>query len=407
MLASGTLGYVLTSNGAAAPSWQAVSAANSTITNDVATAVAVYPTWVTANTGNLPLKVSSTTLSFVPSTGTMLLGASTGVGAFNMGVGTGGRNLSWGVAGNNYTNIWSAFSTGNTNIANSLRGDTTGDNYLSSVSASSGRALIRLEGTSGSVGAIAFFTNAATTTADGTAITPTERMRINSVGNIGIGAAPSATIRMTLTTSTNVNNDGINITNPSSASQGNLWVNGTTGASLPNWPYSTVLESVPASTGNLILSAFANNILFQTGSARTERMRIDTTGNVMIGNTTPVTILTVTGTVTATAFNATSTKRVKKAIKNIGKTYLDKFANLKPREYDRKDNKAHEFGFIAEEMALVYPEVVGNDTSGKPAGIDYGKLSTILTAKVQEQQKIIEKLQSQMAKVMELLKGSK
>jgi hypothetical protein len=47
----------------------ATNATNTGITEDVATASAVYPTWVTANTGNLPQKVSSTKLSFVPSTG--------------------------------------------------------------------------------------------------------------------------------------------------------------------------------------------------------------------------------------------------------------------------------------------------------------------------------------------------
>jgi hypothetical protein len=47
----------------------ATNAINTAITNDVATATSVYPTWVTANTGNLPQTVSSTKLSFVPSTG--------------------------------------------------------------------------------------------------------------------------------------------------------------------------------------------------------------------------------------------------------------------------------------------------------------------------------------------------
>ena len=117
--------------------------------------------------------------------------------------------------------------------------------------------------------------------------------------------------------------------------------------------------------------------------------------------------LTASGTVTAATFNTTSTKRVKKAIKNLSKSYLTKFAQLKPREYDRKDYKAHEFGFIAEEMASVYPEVVNIGTDGLPSGIDYGKLSTILTAKIQEQQKTIELLQSQMSEVLELLKGNK
>jgi len=47
----------------------AATATTTGITDDVATATPVYPTWVTANTGNLPQKVSSTKLSLVPSTG--------------------------------------------------------------------------------------------------------------------------------------------------------------------------------------------------------------------------------------------------------------------------------------------------------------------------------------------------
>lgn len=47
----------------------AANATNTAITNDTSTASSVYPTWVTANTGNLPQKVTSTKLSFVPSTG--------------------------------------------------------------------------------------------------------------------------------------------------------------------------------------------------------------------------------------------------------------------------------------------------------------------------------------------------
>jgi hypothetical protein len=111
--------------------------------------------------------------------------------------------------------------------------------------------------------------------------------------------------------------------------------------------------------------------------------------------------ITFTSTVAAVSFNATSTKRVKKKVKNLSKDTLAKFTLLKPREYDRKDYEAHEFGFIAEEMELVYPEVVGKDAEGKPSGIDYGKLSTILTAKVLEQQGVIEKLQSDVASLLQ------
>lgn len=58
----------------------ATNATNTAITNDAATAVAVYPTWVTANTGNLPQKTTSAALSFVPSTGVLTAKFSTSAG---------------------------------------------------------------------------------------------------------------------------------------------------------------------------------------------------------------------------------------------------------------------------------------------------------------------------------------
>ena len=78
--AAGTSSEVLISAGAGSPTWAsqsslavgtATNATNTAITDDAATAVAVYPTWVAANTGNLPQKVTSTKLSFIPSTGAL------------------------------------------------------------------------------------------------------------------------------------------------------------------------------------------------------------------------------------------------------------------------------------------------------------------------------------------------
>lgn len=61
----------------------ATNATNTAITDDTTTNATTYPTWVTANTGNLPQKVSSTKLSFNPSTGafssTSFIGAGTGL----------------------------------------------------------------------------------------------------------------------------------------------------------------------------------------------------------------------------------------------------------------------------------------------------------------------------------------
>lgn len=50
----------------------AAIASNTTVTDDLTTTSTVYPTWVTSNTGNLPQKVTSSRLSFVPSTGALV-----------------------------------------------------------------------------------------------------------------------------------------------------------------------------------------------------------------------------------------------------------------------------------------------------------------------------------------------
>jgi hypothetical protein len=60
----------------------ATNAVNTAITNDTSTAAIVYPTWVTANTGNLPQKVSSTKLTFNPSTGVLTVTGGIGGGVF-------------------------------------------------------------------------------------------------------------------------------------------------------------------------------------------------------------------------------------------------------------------------------------------------------------------------------------
>ncbi len=56
-------------SGNATTATTATNATNTAITDDTTTNATMYPTWVTAATGNLPQKVSSTKMSFNPSTG--------------------------------------------------------------------------------------------------------------------------------------------------------------------------------------------------------------------------------------------------------------------------------------------------------------------------------------------------
>jgi hypothetical protein len=61
------------------------SSTNAAITNDTATNAAMFPVWVTANTGNLPLKVTSTKLTFNPATSMLAVAGSVSVSGSNGG----------------------------------------------------------------------------------------------------------------------------------------------------------------------------------------------------------------------------------------------------------------------------------------------------------------------------------
>lgn len=81
----GSTGDVLTVSGGV-PVWSAAASVASavTIANDTTTNATMFPTWVTANSGNLPLKVTSTKLTFNPSTGAL----SSPLGVFSTSVST-------------------------------------------------------------------------------------------------------------------------------------------------------------------------------------------------------------------------------------------------------------------------------------------------------------------------------
>jgi hypothetical protein len=245
-------------------------------------------------------------------------------------------------------------------------------------------------------------------------------VRSFSAGTTGFTPSSATTGAVTLAGTLNVANGGTGVT----SSTGTVSVVLNTaptfatsidgGATFGAFASSTALTlgytGTAASTTNISTGAVAasttKTINIGTGGAASS------TTNVNIGSTNGGTVtsnsnFTVSGTATATAFNATSTKRVKKAIKKLNIKYLDSFSSLKPVEYKRKGSDKQEIGFIAEDMAKIYPEIVGLDDKGRPGSIDYSRLSTILTAKVQEQQSAIDRLEKTVAKLVEMLGESK
>jgi len=101
----GGSGTILTSDGTA-PVWTSPSSITANVatyvatTDDTTTATAVYPVWVSASSGNNAVKVSSTKITFTPSTGTLQTTLFSGSGA-NL-TALNGSNVSSGTVGISY-----------------------------------------------------------------------------------------------------------------------------------------------------------------------------------------------------------------------------------------------------------------------------------------------------------------
>ena len=215
----------------------------------------------------------------------------------------------------------------------------------------------------------------------------------------------------------------------------------------------------------------SNGMLFET--AKTERMRINTSGYVGIGMNSPDAQLCIRGTTSANgtvqivaassgknmdcmalqkgggshiigfrdgtstmgqirangsgglAYDTSSDERLKENIVDMN-SMINKVMSIKCREYDWKESKKHDFGFIAQEIYELFPHLRPDvscycdcsdncfdkdepvDKDGNPYyyGLDYGEFTPYLIKAFQEQNEIIKtdkaKIQSLEAKVASL-----
>ena len=129
-------------------------------------------------------------------------------------------------------------------------------------------------------------------------------------------------------------------------------------------------------------------------------MTILNNGYVGINKTNPIYELDINGNVAAYNYYSSSDKRLKKEIKPI-QSSLKQVLKLNPVTYkwdkenfpEKKFKESTEIGFIAQEVELLFPEIVNTDKNGYKA-MDYAKLSVILTKAIQEQQAEIEELKN-------------
>lgn len=157
------------------------------------------------------------------------------------------------------------------------------------------------------------------------------------------------------------------------------------------------IQFVP-STGELNATAFRSADFYgSTSASGTVTIRGTTSGTkatasvLMTDNVTSSTTGTgtlvvtggvgVSGQLTCTTLVETSSLAFKENINPIDNA-LDLIQQLAGVTYDRKDNKEHEAGLIAEHVYEIMPELVSLDENGRPYGIKYTKLTAYLVESI-------------------------
>ena len=97
----------------------------------------------------------------------------------------------------------------------------------------------------------------------------------------------------------------------------------------------------------------------------------------------------------AGALVETSSREQKTNIEDI-KNILPAVLQMQGVKFDWKVGQKDNYGFIAEDMHEILPEVVSCNEEGKPQGIQYTKLTAVLVEALKEQQIQIDELKSRL-----------
>ena len=101
----------------------------------------------------------------------------------------------------------------------------------------------------------------------------------------------------------------------------------------------------------------------------------------------------------AGAYQVHSDRELKKDIEPMTDG-LDRVMKLQPVTYEMKANPGQtDFGFIAQDVAKVAPEIVGLDKDGIGRSIDYSRMSALLAGAVKAQQLQIDELKGIISKL--------
>jgi hypothetical protein len=128
----------------------------------------------------------------------------------------------------------------------------------------------------------------------------------------------------------------------------------------PGWTNAYAMLRLTGEGNQNTYIRHTKQLTFDTGSATTATL---TTG----GN------FTVYGTL-----SESSSIAIKENIFDFNTT-LDKISRVRPVRFNKKKSKdKKEIGFIAEELAEIFPELVENDENGNPTSVNYTRAVTVL-----------------------------
>jgi hypothetical protein len=286
-------------------------------------------------------------------------------------------------------------------------------------------------------------------TDDGSTITlstsSTERMRIDSSGNVGIGtSSPAHKLHLSATTTDIAQFQGSSKSMYLYQDVGGLgWATGTSfsgsgmyfgdtngtiqyntsgsekmritsgGQLLVNTTsslYSLVRLSVKQTTGDRTMEVWSA----WSGDQGTEALNITKYDNVSTTSQVFQRFVinngdTNSGQINANgasqaAFGSYSDIRLKENIEDLP-NQLNKINSLRPVEFDYLDGSGHQIGFIAQEMQEVYPDAVGEDENGMLSITGWAKTEARLVKAIQEQQDMINELRAEVESLKSQING--
>ncbi|MEW6367466.1 MAG: tail fiber domain-containing protein [Acidobacteriota bacterium] len=130
-------------------------------------------------------------------------------------------------------------------------------------------------------------------------------------------------------------------------------------------------------------------LVFITG--QTERVRIDSSGQVGVGTNNPAFVLDVAGAAHASSFVTSSDARLKDNVIRLDQV-LDKLEGVRGVSFDWNEryeslgrSTGHrEIGVIAQELEIAFPELVSQWSDQDYLAVDYGRLTAVLIEAVKE-----------------------